>query len=137
MIIMLVAVEFSFDFCLRLWCVKLQDLCHSGLLSSTRRQGMWSRSANWEWCMSLRRNHHLQSQKVLRKGHHLEVLFQKMEMPMVLNSHKWVLKLSCFSLTYIFHPRISIEMHFLFGIFQVTRGSAERPEAQDKSAEVL
>ncbi|MCH89139.1 hypothetical protein A2U01_0010032 [Trifolium medium] len=38
--------------------------------------------------MSLRRNHHLQLQRVLRKGRRLEVLFQKMEMPMVLTSHK-------------------------------------------------
>jgi hypothetical protein len=117
MINMLVAVAFSFNFCLR--CVKLQDLCYSGLPSSTRRQGMWLRSANWEWCMSLRRNHHLQLQRVLRKGRRREVLFQKMAMPMVLTSLKWVLNLSCFRWTYIFpFKEIDWDVFFLLGYFR-------------------
>ena len=87
-------------FCISIWQFFLSGITIFivllGLASSTRRRGMWSRRANWECCMFLLLNHRLQYQKVLRKDPHLEVLFQRMEMPTVLTSHKWVLDLFCF-----------------------------------------
>lgn len=108
-----------------------------GLSSSTRRQGMSLRRANWEWCMFHHLNHHPQSQKVLKKGHRLEVLFRKMEPSMVPTSRKWVLNLPWFRWTFLYHyknSRISTEMPY-FWVLQA-RGFSERPEAVEKSAEV-
>lgn len=61
--------------------------------SSLRRQGMWLRSANWEWSTFLRLNRPHRWQKDRRKDPRREVMFRRMEIPMVLSLLQWVLHL--------------------------------------------
>ena len=79
------------------------------IFSSTRRQGMWLRSANWEWCTFLHLSHHRQFQKVLRKDHHLEALFQKMEMSVALSLHRWLLNLYIVEINCFLLPCIKLK----------------------------